>query len=274
MRATIMLLLALWVATPATAQVLFESDFSTTSPYGFSANWGDFTYYTNTPSPDGGPGNRPWVRQAHIVTGTTAQYYHGWEVTGLPAVTQGASRFYRWRMRVDSGFNALGNGDVWGTKFIIIGDGIVSDGDRIMVLASPRTGNTDFTLRLSKNISSDFTPDVELTKGTTWVSIQMEVDTSTTTGTADAVYKFWMNSDAYGSPTSSYSGFTQTSAGMTQFRFGFYAGATLATGGQAIMDFAEIEVADSFDASWHANSGSGGGGGATGPTRLRIRGEN
>lgn len=230
---------------------MWESDFSVADPYNFSSAWGNEIHYTNSASATGGPGNRSWLRQTHHVAEVHEQYYHGWEKLGLASLSQGQSRFFRWRLRVGAGFNATGVEDAWTSKFIIWGDGQVDGSERIMVHVAPRFVAEDFHISLGENISSERTPDYELTKGS-WQSIQMEVQTSTTSSTDDGEFRVWINNDTYASPTEDFVGVSLNAEAMDNFRFGFYCNATLATGGECVLDFAQIQVATFFDDAWHS----------------------
>lgn len=239
---------------------IFESNFSATDPYNFSAPWhaDEGTYYTLTQQIGTGPSGRDFVRSTNIVTGTHSQPYAGWKKTALAAPPQGSSRYVRIRLRIGSGFNATGNApeSVWTDKWIMHGDQDGPEGDRIIAHLAPRIGLTDCQLRVTKNIGgvpADGAGDVNLTLGI-WNNIQYEIQYSSTTTAADGRIRIWVNNDTYASPTaSSATNIVLPATSHTSLGLGFFHNATTAAGGSVQLDYCEFEYDDAFDATWHAS---------------------
>jgi hypothetical protein len=236
---------------------LFTSNFGAASPHNFSGEYrtdGD-TYVTLTQNLDTGPGGRDYIRSTNQVTGAMGvQPYAGWAVP-ITAQAATASIFVRVYLRIGSGFNASSAGDIWSDKWIMLGDqGSAAEGDRMIAILSPRVGDTDCQLRVTKNIGDvpdEGTTDTNLTKGQ-WLSIQIEIKG----GTGSAYIKLWIDNDTYASPTKQSSTFTWDVSTLDSAELGFFHNSTTGTGGNVVLDYAQFEVATTFDGSWHANQGA------------------
>jgi hypothetical protein len=236
--------------------ILFSSNFGGVSPYGFSnsATSDQGTYFTMTRFVGSGPGNRDYIRSTNLVVGDVHQFYAGWNRT-VPQATSGASRFVRVRLRVGTGFNCTGNGDVWSDKWLMLGDmGGAAEG-RIIAQLKPTGDNTTIALSVTKNIGatpSEGAGGVILSKGV-WHSIQFEVRFG-----GSGYIKLWVDSDAYSSPTSQSNVLPLSTAGQTSTELGYYHNASTAAGGNVVLDYAQFQFADTFDANWHTTLGSPG----------------
>jgi hypothetical protein len=244
--------------------VLWSSDFAAASPYGFNGDFGaagEGTLFTRAAFATGGPGNRPYATIDFIPVGVHSQPYSGWEATSIGGVpSQGAARYVRYRMWVNSGFNATGNNGPWGNKAWMIGDGGVG-GNRIIALERVRTGDTDFNINVEKGI--DNLMPYQLVSQGSWHSFQCEVQSSSTGVATDGWIKLWYDNDTYGSPSKENLNLALPVTDWNNFRFGsFFNETTVASGGSVGLRFAQVEYADTFDSSYHANLNSGGGGGS------------
>jgi hypothetical protein len=242
--------------------ILESSDFGGSAPlYGFGSNWDSDagTYFNFTRFTSGGPGDRAYISSTLIVVGDVQQFESGWNTTGLSSVSDGTSRFFRCRLRINSDFDATANGGAWTSKWTMIGDqgGANGFGGRIIAELGPRIGDNDCQLRVMREIGEpgvDGTEDMNLPLGE-WISIQFEARAHPTAG----YLKAWVNNDTYASPTSTSptnmtlmgSHWTDIGTGPT----GFYNNAALAAGGDITIDQAQVEYADTFDETWHATLG-------------------
>jgi hypothetical protein len=273
------------VATAQQSTPIFRMDCGTGgSAYplcGFSALAADDAangvHFTRTRVPAGSPSGRDAIQFDLIPSGSHVQHYLGWRWDRPPAVPQGASRYFRFRLRVRSPISFAGNESSWGAKFIILGDTCESNLAPTRVIVNLGASATDVSrafLRIEQNIAgppsridtSPLTPDV-------WHSVQVKVRSSSSESSADGLLSVYLNADnrSEGSPTLQSSGpFRLRTAGWSgdcPVGFGYFAGTTLRPGGRASFQVADFEYDDAFDASWNIPTATAP---PSPPTSLRI----
>lgn len=286
MRVALALALVL-LATSASAQSLpFVADFSTSPGAGFDNVIGGSELgvsISKTHLPAGGPAGDgafrfTWIYDAAQQNATPdywgGEFYYGWTETGRTAPSNGDNRYARFHFRVLSGSNCLainsldgGQPEPMRTKILIVGDG--GDGRTIASIECTNgVGTYDLYLQNdggTVGIESGLAFD-------TWYSVQVRTLISSV---GSGSMSMWLNNDTFGSPDQTQGSLTTGTTTYDTVGLGYYSNRNVTSSGTFSMEFAKLEYADTFDASWFANAASGGGGGSpSGPTRLRIRGEN
>lgn len=213
----------------------------------------------------GSPSGRDAVQFDMVPSRTHVQHYFGWRLDRPPAVPQGASRYFRFRLKVRSPIQYAGNESSWGAKFIILGDGCESHFPPTRVIVNLGASATDVSrafLRIEQNIAgppsridtAPLAPDV-------WHNVQVKVRSSSTASATDGMLFVYLNGDnrSEQAPTMQSSGpFRLRTAGWSgdcSMGFGYFAGTTLQPGGSASFQVADFEYDDAFDTAWHTPSG-------------------
>ncbi len=225
-------------------------------------------YHTRQLIAGGGPSGQDVVQFTHVPTSTHAQYYFGWFGPALPNPSAGAVRYVRVKLKVVPPISLLGSGDVWGAKFIILGDG--GDSSARVICSLTDNGVSSYTLAVmcSRNIDGppNATSRVELRADGSWNSLQFEFRSSSTSSSANGQLKVWHNSNTYSSPTRQSGLFQLNTTNWGNVNVGFYAGTTVAPSGRVVFQLADVEFDDEFDSSYH----SGASGSPSAPQNLRI----
>jgi hypothetical protein len=170
--------------------------------------------------------------------------YFGWRENGAPAITQGASVFLRYKIRFVSP-QTVGSA---GVKLFILGDSVGDDGDRVIGTLKVGCAGACWNFDVDKNINGTRAAFTNLAADT-WHSIQIEVDTSTTTVSTDGQFKLWVNSDVYASATDTEPGLTLPTPYSGELGFGFF-GNTTDGGAHAVYDLCCFEYGPTFDNTW------------------------
>ncbi len=276
-------LVALPTRTWAQTTPIFESDIRAAAApdYGFDGSVDDCGAGTNcTLSRLAGasPSGNDAIRLVATATGDAAQFDVYWfnDDNSMPAVTQGQTRYVRWRYRFNSpiywpsnqgGVNARSAG---GKAFIIGNSCNEEEGRVIASLGTNAPNRNDPFVELDRNIDGLNIVAPNLTADT-WHSIQIAMVSSSTSVATDGALRLYVDTNTVGSPTDSASGFALPSAtwGSSALDcgliWGFSAFNELALTGTFSVDFADFEYDDEFDPNWH------GGGGGDGTTYYRFR---
>jgi hypothetical protein len=182
---------------------------------------------------------RGMVEWQSIPSQTPGQYYAG---HGLRfAQPDGSTRYARFTLRIGSGYNPTGNGDVWTDKFMEWGNGTQS---RIICQIGPKRGMSDAQLWCSRGI--DWLPNstnyVSLTIGQV-ERVQIEVR-----GGTNGRVCIWKNNGNYATPTSCSGAMTFSTAEWHTAGIGFYHNATVR--GRVDLAYGDVMIADTFDPAW------------------------
>jgi hypothetical protein len=270
-------------AAPAFAQILFNMDYSAGAypNAGWTSSRSENERWRRARIAGGGPSGQDAMELTQLYAGSSSswggQFYWGWmgdvESQDPP---QGARRYYRWRMRFSPNTNlrALNWNDGSRTgienKLLIVGDTCGSSCRFILTYEGDITNNRvgAFRLQLDGGAFRVGTPPQAFGQ---WLNIQIELDSSTTTGSGDGGYKIWINNNNYGSPTAQISGFQLNPRNWRYVGFGYYNNHGLASDGVHIWRHSDFQVATTFDSNW----GSGGSGSTTvpppqQPTNVRV----
>jgi len=214
---------------------------------GFTGEWNTPGFFTRAYQA-GGPMNRGYVEYTAVPGTTQAQPYTGWgkNITH----PSGQSRFMRFSLRIASGLNPSGVGDVWTDKFIILGQG---SNDRMICQISPSMALSSdpshqfLGLRCSKGIDGppNAAEPVPITLGA-FEKWQIEVR-----GGSNAVIKMWKNNGTYTAPnTASVGNFSLDSASWGVLGVGFYQNAAIGPTGSLAFAVGDFVWADTFDPNW------------------------
>lgn len=255
--------------------VLLASDFDAASPYGFdSFDLGNETWYTITIVPGASPSGAAAMRVEWLPTDELGnQRFGGSWVASLPAApAQGAVRYLRFRYKVEapvcwqSDSNALEefeeNVRTAPDKLIILGNG---SGNNSRVIVHQRASFPDRDDPMIKCTQGDYSADggaghIAIATTGEWYSIQIEIQSSSTTIATDGVIKQWINNNNYAAPDT-------TRTGENILTSGWDSPAELAVGdgsanplsnvnpaASAIILIADFQFADDFDAGWHVTA--------------------
>ena len=234
------------------------------------------TIWDMTYDATGGPDGIPIYRQRHIGGSAGSGFYSGWQTTtagdalcseNIP--TQGVSRFGRliFRYVPTNNFRCGGPGTNCNFKVIIHADSCANDSNggnnacRAILELRGQSSVGLYAMRLAIGGG-----DIPATTGTvyepgTWYWIQYEMDSSTTTSSADGCFKIWINNQDYGNPTATNgcndvvrTGSNQTGWGTVKFA-GFHNEAAWATGDVDHYEIAGFEYDTVFDAAFGAQEG-------------------
>ncbi|MFN0061375.1 MAG: hypothetical protein ACKVPX_02485 [Myxococcaceae bacterium] len=257
-------LAAAWViatASSAWAQVTPLAEMSCTSANFPDCNgWGPVSvnpYFSRRFVSGGGPQGQNAVELSQNPADHHAQYYLGWWGPVLPSPPQGTTRYLRMRFKTVGSVNLQGVSDVWTDKFVILADGDNPTGRVICHLRDDGVTSNNLGIFCSRNIDGypNATPGVSLPSDT-WVSLQMEFKSSTTTSSGDGSLKIWKNSNAYASPTVQSGQFQLDAINWGRISVGFYANATLGSSGRLVFQLADVEFDDEFDPIYHQTGGT------------------
>jgi hypothetical protein len=271
------LLVWLVVATPAAAQHAFTMDYSSgASP---NAGWGTGAYtdqstFTVTRLATGGPSGQAAYRMTIDYDGGAAnfggQFNYGWRDTlASPSQpTYGATQYYRWRMKVDSGTNYQCRDWADGAapvncidKMLLVNDGCTSDPCRpILTMESDYAAGT-YVLIIQKDGGDEgTTPSYQ--EGV-WIDVQLRITWSSALGVANGSYALWIDNNSAGSPTVSVPGIIINASNNPGYtRFGSFQNHGVSAAGTFAWTHADFRTGPSFDSAWD------GAGGADPPVRM------
>ena len=186
-----------------------------------------------------------------MVPGASGEGYYGWQWSGFPAPSAGATRVLRARIKV---MNPVNWGD-WGDKFMVVGDVSNDASNRIISTMSLYQGRPH--LNVDKNVDGYYaytflTPDQ-------YVSVQI-VASPSSPGASTYTFKYYAN----GSLVSTSPAFSVNPASWRDFNIGYYG--QFGSGGSVRVRFKDVEFDDAYDPNYHTGGGGGGGGGTTAPS--------
>jgi hypothetical protein len=285
--------LLLACAAPASAQMtpIFRMNCGATGANyplcGWSVAVGDNTrgvYWNRSWVNGAGPNGEGVVQFDHVATSTVTEYYSGWSRQGLPQVSQGSTRYLRFKIKFLSPTNlpaALTSKSGWGGKFIILGDGAdwspAPERTRFIANLREHLGDrANWMFRSEMNIDTHRTDHGPVSKDV-WHSIQIKIRSSATTSSGDGYLYFYLdgaNANENTPTVQSASGQINTDGWHATLGLGYYH-LTLGPGGRASYQIAAFEYDDQFDPNWHTGGGGGGGGTPTAPgapANVRIIG--
>lgn len=178
------------------------------------------------------------IEWSAIPTSTQGQPYGG---HGIPiTLPSGQSIFATFSLRLGTGFNASGAGDVWTDKFMIWGQGADS---RVICHLAPSTGITDVWLWCSQGIAAypQGTQRVQLTVGQLH-KVQLEVKSSQ--------LKLWLDNGTYASPTSQSGSISVATQTWSLLGIGFYHNARVSSSGRVDLTYGDVVLRPTFDPNW------------------------
>jgi hypothetical protein len=273
------------VASPASAQVIFRMDYSSST--GATGSWQPVEAvpnYTRTRIAGGGPSGQDAFeltqRSVPSLEAYGGQFDWGWDgpvESSDPA--QGSRRYYRWRMRFSptTNFRGLswGGGGASGVqnKLLIIGQGCGERCRFILTYQAERDSGVVRNFRLQLDGGVDLVDTGSYAVGQ-WLNIQIELQSGSTASTANGGYKIWINNNNYAAPTAQRTGITLRPANWRSVAFGGYMNDGLDSTGVHTYRQTDFQVASAFDSVW-GSGGSGGGGGTpttplSAPSNVRI----
>ena len=270
------LLLCLIAATPVSAQVFFRMDFDAGSApnAGWTATSTSATH-NRIHIPAGGPDGDDAYELVQRVTGASSPFFGGefyWGWTGMiepqnPA--QGARRYYRFRMRFspNTNFRGLDTGGSPTTlinKVLLVGDGCGRSDCRVILnyRGLDNFRQAYLQLQIDGGASPATTPAVNIGE---WLTVQVELISSSSSSSANGGYKIWVNNNNYGSPTAQRTGIVLNPVNWRYVMLGSYVNNGLASNGVHTIRYSGFEAATTFDAGYFRGPSSP----AT-PTNLRI----
>jgi hypothetical protein len=273
------LFMTIVLSSPAFAQVFFRMDYTVgAAPNG---GWPEVatsgTTHTRSRVAGGGPQGEDTYELTQLytgsrVTGWGGEYYWGWKGTlESQDPSQGSRRFYRWRMRFSptTNFKGVYSTDGGATtltnKILMIGDGCGRN--RCRVIVSYRGADNQrqiqfLRIQLDGGEDNADTPPINVGE---WVNVQIEVDSSTSTSSADGAYKIWINNNDYSRPTAQRTNIQLNPVLWRYVFLGAYNNNGLQPDGVHSWRQTGFEAATTFDAAWHR-----GGTMPSAPANLRI----
>lgn len=217
--------------------------------------WGPNQYHTARVVAGAGPTGQSVVQFDQIPSGSHAQYYLGFSNNSGASTPHGTVRYIRFRFKARSPINLSGTGDVWGSKFIILGDGSDSSSRVICNLRDNGRSVQSMAINCARNIDGypNGTQLLEL-PADAWQHIQIEVRSSTSSGAGNGRIALWANNNSYSSPTRVSGSFQLNTTNWQNVNVGFYAGTTLAQGGNASFQIADFEMGNQWHSSWSSGT--------------------
>ena len=189
-------------------------------------------FHTRSVVQGAGPKGEAVVQFDLTPTNMPSQFYLGWACGQFAAGPAEAARYARVLFRVLSPLNVSGNGDVWTTKFLIIGD---PHSDRVIVDLKPVSGYSDLNVMAQKGVGGGPTAPLRIGQ---WHCAQFEL-------TASGVKTYLDRTDQKKPNVTLNQSFNPSA--WTNFNVGFYSNATLAKDGKVSFQIARAEFDDEFD---------------------------
>lgn len=182
------------------------------------------------------------------------QYYWGWNGVIEPGpLPQGSRRYYRLWLRFSPGTNFRGL-ELDGTyttgminKLMIIGDGCGRP-CRVIFWYRGDAGRPRFALSIDGGDNYVAAP---LQTVGQWMSLQLELTSSTTTTSADGSYKLWINNNDYANPTAVKTGFQLNPWNWEYVMLGAYENDGLAADGEHTYQQTGFVASTAFDATFY-----------------------
>ena len=198
-----------------------------------------------------GPQGRHAVEFTQNTASNHAQYYLGWTGPALPDPPQGSVRYLRMRFKPIGAIDLRGVSDIWTDKFIILADGDNPTGRVICTLRDNGKSSDNLGIFCSRNIDGypNATNIVPLSADA-WTSLQFEFKSSSTTSSADGSLKIWRNENNFSKPSQQSGQFQLDAIRWGELHIGYYANATLTTGGRLVFQIADVEWDDEFDKTY------------------------
>lgn len=180
-----------------------------------------------------------------------------WTSPGLPSITQGNSVFVRWYWKPVTPFTDLGD---FAIKQFILGDADPNPDDSRIIATfqawsdsrSPQCpgANTNcYAWDVDRNINGWYASCQGCGSNDTWIAMQVEIDTSSTTIANDGAFRLWVNNDVQGSPDDDSLNRALPATYSGQFGFGMF-GPTDDWGPDVKFLTCMVEVGPTFDNTW------------------------
>ena len=247
---------------PAAAQSFFRMDYSSAlSP---SGGWEAFPVtprFTRSRIAGAGPEGEDVYELTQLSTGASqpeygGEFYWGWRgLLEAQQPAQGSRRYYRWWMRFSPTTNFRGlHGDGSPTtltnKVLIVGDGCGRSDCRVIVnyRGNSNYRQANFRIQIDGGDQLVDAPPVDVGM---WFSVQVELDSSTSTSSRDGAYKIWINNNDYSRPTAQRSGFQLNPVGWNYVMLGGYNNDGLASNGVHSFRQTGFEASLQFDPNFH-----------------------
>jgi hypothetical protein len=248
--------------------------------YGFPGAGDNITnndgfFFNVTELATGGPDGGPCLQFDHIADtdqtpaqGGTLQYNFGWGVNGIAAASAGAARYVRFKIRIATGFNMLawhpvnvGEEDTWQAKYWELGPGGTDSNSRIL----GHLGDTDAQHPTNGNVLVGCQVGIEsneirrgLVAGS-WHAVQVRIQSSTPVDAVNGHIAQWIDNDTVGSPNDQTINQIINTEHWDEFTFQLITHTVLKSPGGALSyRIYDVQLGDTFDASYFTNMGSGG----------------
>jgi hypothetical protein len=235
------LFMTIVLSSPAFAQVFFRMDYTVgAAPNG---GWPEVATSGTTHTRSRVAGGGPQGEDTYELT----QLYTGSRVTGW-----GGEYYWGWKGTLES-------------QDLMIGDGCGRN--RCRVIVSYRGADNQrqiqfLRIQLDGGEDNADTPPINVGE---WVNVQIEVDSSTSTSSADGAYKIWINNNDYSRPTAQRTNIQLNPVLWRYVFLGAYNNNGLQPDGVHSWRQTGFEAATTFDAAWHR-----GGTMPSAPANLRI----
>lgn len=228
-------------------------------------------YVNRTRVTDGCPDGTDSVRfeMIPVSTGLT-QFYFGWGKTSVAGWNPAAGdTFYlKYRIKPDASITWSGNGDVFGSKFVLFNAGV--DTQRLITSLRDNGANDTMGIQSQLNIGGGSTGGMTLDA---WNAVVQGFSLATTASANDGAVSTWIATSgtfSLGTPTTSNTGLDiEDDANRTGFYLGHFTSTTLALDGAVGFEICNVVLTDTFDTNWPTATPPAP---SSGPTRLRIRG--
>ena len=214
------------------------------------------TEYVKALSTATGPQGQSTIQWTMDRRGTGEKYF-GNRFAGLPSIPQGDKVYVRWMIRVTA---PMQTGD-FGIKQWILGDDEPHPDDQriIHTLRQWSCSGTDncYTFDTDRNIDGLGT-GIILNSADAWHTVQVEIDTSTTTSSGDGSIKTWMDTNTYASPTTAVTGQSFQAGYAGTLGVGYFGNMTEG-GTNVVYRYCCFEYATSADTSAFSTNWTAGG---------------
>ena len=249
-------------ALPASAQVIFSMDYSAGSypSGGWQNTWPESSEWRRVQVPGVGPNGQNTIEMIQLYDPSGGsfggQHYWGWWgfVEGSDP-SRGARRYYRWRMYFTPDSNmrsrswADGSPTGAANKLLIVGDTCGTSCRFILTYEADVSNNRIGYFRIQLDGGANLADTQPYSLGT-WLNIQVELTSSTTSSSGNGSYKIWINNNNYNSPSAQRSGFQLNPTNWRMVGFGYFSNHGLASNGVHKWRHTDFQVATSFDANW------------------------
>jgi hypothetical protein len=241
-------------ATPAVGQgtILFRAAYGATTWNQSSDNWWEQTdamgtRWTSARVAGAGPSGQD-VAQLTELPGVP-QHGWGWHGHVVPDMAQGETRFYRWRHRVTAASNCSHTPS---NKLLVIAQGC--PGGMCRVIVQPKCNPqrmVQYNFQVDGGVYQRETGYIYPVG--TWLDIQLETRTSSSSGASDGALRLWVNNNNYSAPTIQSTGIQLVAGGVdsSYIIFGGYNNTgDVPSGATNVQQYTDFEISTAFHSGW------------------------